>query len=201
MAFSQKNSMNLTRFCLNFSEEVMDHNVSQAALSESQSARWNFLLWTHHIFSLEHVVGLHIFSKSYPASEKIKCCGPPLCRIDFSVWSTLEWPAMVLKGCLLNQSPVHFLLKLIDWFSLDGQFWEGEQGAVFTPLFAGPHELQSIDHTAAMGRPNLGQLPCQQSLCWLLEGKTLREYNQETIRETSMGFISLFFSFYIKWTF
>lgn len=44
---------------------------------------------------------------------------------------------------LRNQSLVHFLLNLIDRFSLDIQFWAG-WGYSFTLLFIGPHKSQSV---------------------------------------------------------
>lgn len=62
--------------------------------------QFNRPLWTHHTFCLGLVV-THFLRELYPASKKIECCGPPLCRIDSSFWSAVLWPAIVLKGPLL----------------------------------------------------------------------------------------------------
>lgn len=93
---------------------------------------------------------------------------------------------------LLNQSLVHFLLNLIDWFSLDGQFWEGEEGAVSLRS----SWIAIYWSYCCMGKPNLSQLPCQQSLCWLLK-KQRKHWGNTTKKEREKRQED----FYFKWSF
>lgn len=84
------------------------------------------------------------------------------------------WKAGFLRP---NQSHVFFLKA--KWLG-GGLKWAAFRTAVHWSPW-----IPNYWSYCCIGKLNLGQLPCQQSPCWLSEGKTAREYNQRNQRSNN----------------
>lgn len=148
--------------------------------------RFNWLLWTHHIFCLEHAVGYTFPPRTILPLRRLNVVAPTLPHW-LQCWEYGGVTCWKAHFCLLNQSLVHFLLNLIDWFSLDRQFWEGEEGAVshccYLVLMNRNLLIILLHREAKSGPAALSAV----SVLALRKKKTLRENNEETIREISRG--------------